>query len=66
MNETGTQVVAVRVSKRTYDVLVHKSKTWEMSISSLIREVIVKIFAEDDQTKIKTYRRRRRKNGNLG
>lgn len=59
--EKKTHVVALRVPRETYVILLKTSKDWEMSISSLIRELVIKVFNEQDieeMNKIKSYKKR--------
>ena len=63
MQET-TQVVALRVPHATYVILLERSKDWEMSVSSLIRELVIKVFHEkcdEEMNRIKSYRKRSKK-----
>lgn len=62
----NTRVVALRVPKETYVILLKRSKDWEMSVSSLIRELVIKVFNDTDKeeiTKIKSYKKRGNTNG---
>lgn len=59
--EKNSQVIALRVPNETYAILLKTSKDWEMSISSLIRELVIKVFNEqdiDEMDKIKSYKKR--------
>lgn len=59
--DKNTKVIALRVSLETYVILLKTSKDWEMSISSLVRELVVKVFNEQDieeMNKIKSYKKR--------
>jgi hypothetical protein len=57
-----THIVAFRLPKNTYKALMQRSQDWNMSISSLIREVVIKIFSEDNEFQtIKNYKPRKEK-----
>lgn len=59
-----TEVVATRIPKDIYAILLDRSETWNMSISALVREVVVKVFSDDQEIiKIKHYRKRTPKYG---
>ena len=63
--EDEKPVVALRVPPKTYAILKERSIEWQMSVSGVVREVIIKIFNESDQKTMKSYRNRERvkKNG---
>lgn len=57
--EKNTRVIALRVPNKTYLMLLKRSEDWEMSVSSLIREMVIKIFNDDEEIHtIKSYKKR--------
>lgn len=50
--------IAFRVPEATYAILQERSKEWQMSVSGIVREVVIKIFNEADEGSIKAYRNR--------
>lgn len=65
MQKEKSQVIALRVPKETYAIILERSKEWEMSVSVLLRELIVKVFNDQESNTIKAYKKRRENsNGN--
>lgn len=61
LSAQNTRVIALRIPKQTYVILLKRSKDWEMSISSLIREMVIRVFNDNDKdeaNKIKPYKKR--------
>lgn len=60
-NNESTKIIALRVPKATHVILLERSKDWKMSVSSLLRELVIKVFNDnnaEEMNRIKSYRKR--------
>lgn len=58
--EPRSRVIGLRVPLSTYVILLQRSKDWEMSVSSVVRELILKLFDENEINTIRNYKNRRK------
>lgn len=59
--EEKSRIIALRVPNKTYDILLQRSNDWQMSVSFLIRELVIRVFNEQEIDTIKAYRKRKEK-----
>lgn len=59
MKNDKTKVVTLRIPQSVHATIVERSTEWDLTISFLVREVLVKVFTDDNLDTITPYRRRR-------
>lgn len=52
-----SKIVALRIPVSTYDIIVKQSIEWDMTISVLLREIVVNVF-DTEKNSMKAYKRR--------